>query len=377
VPGGAGPVRLEPIVTEAAVPSSPLPHSARVGRRAILRGLLAAGLSPVSSALAASRVRAASTPDIRFFRIATGASSGTYFPIGSEIASLLSNPPGGRDCAHGGSCGVPGVIAVAQASQGSVENVGLVAKGSVESALCQADVAAQAYAGSLNKDMPTHTLRALANLYSESLHIVVRADSQIRSLKDLKGKRMSLGEPESGTLVDARLVLAAAGINEKDLKPSFTTLASAADGMRDGTVDGFFQIAGYPVPSITELASAMPLRLVPVPEDAVAKLKKKFSFFAQDAIPSGTYPGLDEEVVTVGIGAEWITTSAVEEDLAYLLVKALWSNSARKALDTGHAIGKRILLAKAVDGLALPLHAGAEKFYREIGMSLDSVMLPG
>ena len=357
------------------MPSSRLsPSAAGVGRRAILRALLAAGLSPLVSGGA----RAADTPDIRFFRIGTGATSGTYFPLGGEIANLLSNPPGGRDCAHGGSCGVPGVIAVAQASQGSVENVESVAKGTVESALCQADVAALAYAGTgfFDKQAPFHSLRALASLYSESIHIVVRADSAIKSLKDLKGKRVSLGEPESGTLVDARLVLTAAGLAEKDLKPNFTKLALACDGLRDGSVDGFFQIAGYPVPAIRELASTVPLRILSVPEDAIGKLKKKFGFFTQDAIPAGTYPGIDDDVVTVGIGAEWITTTSLENDFAYLLVKALWNANSRRILDSGHPIGKRILLARAADGLAVPLHPGAEKFYREAGLALDTAM-PG
>jgi TRAP transporter TAXI family solute receptor len=356
---------------EAAVPSPSFSLSASgVGRRAILRGLAVAGLKPFAARFA----RAASIPDIRFFRIGTGATSGTYFPLGGEIANLLSNPPGGRDCAHGGPCGVPGVIALAQATQGSVENLESVFKGTIESALCQADVAALAYAGAgfFDKQGPMRSLRALASLYSENLHIVVRADSAIKSLKDLKGKRVSLGEPESGTLVDARLVLNAAGLAEKELKPNFAKLALACDGLRDGSLDGFFQIAGYPVPAIMELASSVPLRMLPVPEEAIGKLKKKFGFFTQDTIPAGTYPSIDDDVATVGIAAEWIATTSLEDDLAYLLVKALWNPHSRRVLDSGHPIGKRILLARAAEGLAVPLHPGAEKFYREAGLALEA-----
>ncbi len=140
------------------------------------------------------------------------------------------------------------MIAVAQASQGSVSNAEQVFKGQLESALCQADVAGWAYGGTnqFEKQGAMNTLRALATLYTESVHIIVRADSAIHLLKDLKGKRVALGEPESGTLVDAKLVLAAVGLSEKDIKGSNVKLAAAEDQLKDGTLDAIFQIAGYP-----------------------------------------------------------------------------------------------------------------------------------
>ena len=355
-------------------PSSPPipPSDSGIRRRAVLRGLLAATVAGVTM-LPAGRSLSA-TADTRYFRIGTGATSGTYFPIGTEIAGALSNPPGSRDCARGGSCGVPGVIAVAQASQGSVENVELVSKGQLESALCQADVASWAFSGTnlFEKQGAMTTLRALANLYSETLHIIVRTDSQIRTLKDLKGKRVALGEPESGTLVDAKLVLAAVGLSERDVKGSNIKLAAAEDGLRDGTMDAVFQIAGYPVSAIGELAATLQIRLLPIPPEVGDKLKKKYSFLTDCTIPAGTYEGIDTETQTLGIGAEWIASSTLETDFVYQMVKALWNDSTRHVLDSGHPIGKRIVRAHAIDGLALPLHPGAEKFYREIGMLVQS-----
>lgn len=352
-------------------PDSILRPAAAVGRRRLLK-LLTGGAAMVALGLG-RHVRAAST-DIRFFRIGTGAPSGTYFPLGGEMANALSNPPGSRECAKGGACGVPGVIAVAQASQGSVENVEAVETGQFESALCQADVASWAYAGtnSFTKTGPQPQLRALANLYSESLHIVVRADGPIRSLKDLKGKRISLGEPESGTLVDARLVLAAVGLGERDLKASYMKLAPAAAGLADGTMDGFFQIAGWPVAAIDDLAQNTPVRLLPIPADTADRLHKKWGYLATDRIPAGSYTGIDEDVETIGIGAEWITTDKIETDFAYRLVKALWHETSQKMIENGHPIGKRIKLAHAIDGLALPLHPGAEQFYREVGLLVQA-----
>lgn len=342
-----------------------------IGRRGLLGGLFAG--AALLSWRAAGQAFPGST-DIRFFRIGTGATSGTYFPIGSEMASALSNPPGSRDCARGGSCGVPGVIAVAQASQGSVENVTQVFMGEMESALCQADVASWAYTGMalFEKHGPMTTLRALANLYSETIHVMVRADSPFRTVKDLKGKHVVLGEPESGTLVDAKLVLAACGLAEKDIKGSNAKLAAAEEGLKDGSVDAVFQIAGYPVSAITELASALPVRLLPIPSDASDKLRRKYGFFTDATIPAGTYDGVDTDTPTLGIGAEWIATSALDTDFVYEMVKALWNDSTRRLFDGGHPTGKRIQRDHAIEGLALPLHPGAEKYYREVGLLVQS-----
>jgi TRAP transporter TAXI family solute receptor len=350
--------------------SNPRPEAA-IGRRRLLQ--LMAGTA-AALAVGIDRRAAAASTDIRFFRIGTGAPSGTYFPLGGEMANVLSNPPGSRDCAKGGACGVPGVIAVAQATQGSVENVEAVIKGQFESALCQADVASWAYSGTNGfvKEGAHPGLRALANLFAESVHIVVRADGPIRSVKDLKGKRVSLGEPESGTLADARVVLSGAGIGEKELKASYMKLSSAAAGLADGSVDGFFQVAGWPVPAITELAQNTPVRLLPIPADMGDRLRKKWNYLVQDRIPAGTYAGIDEDVETLGIGAEWITTDKIETDFAYQLVKALWHDSNQKMIEGGHPIGKRIKLAHAIDGLALPLHPGAEQFYREMGLLVQA-----
>jgi TRAP transporter TAXI family solute receptor len=345
---------------------------AGIGRRLMLRGLLAGTVAALASA--PGRAAADGDPDLHFFRIGTGATSGTYFPIGSEIASALSNPPGSRECSRGGSCGVPGVIAVAQASQGSVENVELVSQGQLESALCQADVASWAYAGTtlFEKRGAMTTLRALANLYSEAIHIIVRADSPIRGLKDLAGKRVALGEPESGTLVDARLVLAAVGLSEADVRGSNIKLAAAEDGLKAGELDAVFQIAGYPVSAIGELAASLPIRLLSIPADTIAKLMRTHGFFTECTIPAGIYEGMDSPTATLGIGAEWIAGSGLDTDFVYQMVKALWNDSTRHILDGGHPIGKRIARDHAVDGLALPLHPGAEKFYREIGLPVPS-----
>ena len=187
-------------------------------------------------------------PGLKFFRIGTGGTAGTYYPIGGLIANAISNPPGSRACNDGGSCGAPGVVATAVASNGSVANINGIQSGSLESGFTQSDVAYWAYTGTgVYEGKPkVADLRLIANLYPETIHLVARKGANIKSVADLKGKRVSLDEPGSGTLVDARIILAAYGLTEKDIKPEYLKPNQAGDKMRDGGLDAFFFVGGYP-----------------------------------------------------------------------------------------------------------------------------------
>jgi uncharacterized protein len=335
-----------------------------IARRGILGALLGLSL------LAVGRARAAD--DIRFFRIGTAATTGTYFQIGGMLANAISKPPGSRDCDRGGSCGVPGLVAVAQATQGSVENVQSVGGARLESALAQSDVALWAYAGTglFKGKPPIKSLRVIASLFPESVHVVVRADGPIRGIKDLKGKRTGLGEKESGTLVDARLILEAAGIAEKDVQGDYRSLSLAAAALARDELDAFFLFGGYPVPAIAELAATTPTRLVPLAGEIGDRLTHKYSFFTADTIPGGTYAGIDEATSTISTRALWIVSADVPDELVYGITQALWHDGNRRLLDQGHPMGQKIRLATALQGLVLPLHSGAERFYREAGLSI-------
>ncbi|HZB57109.1 MAG TPA: TAXI family TRAP transporter solute-binding subunit [Reyranella sp.] len=331
----------------------------KINRRSALLGGL-------GTALAGSQAFA---QDITFFRIGTGGTAGTYFPIGGLIANAISNPPGSRTCADGGSCGVPGVVATAVASNGSVANVNAINSGSMQSGFTQSDVAYWAYnASGIYEGRPkVDTLRAIANLYPESFHLVARKGSGIKSIKDLKGKRMSLDEPGSGTLVDARLILAAYGMTEKDVKAEYLKPQQSADKLKDGALDAFFSVSGWPQGAIAELAATTGIDLVPIDGPEAENLIKQFSFFAADEIPDGAYKGVTG-VKTVSVNAIWATSSKQADQLIYNITAALWNPSTRKLLDSGHAKGKAIKLETAIVGLGIPLHAGAEKFYKEKGL---------
>ncbi len=309
----------------------------------------------------------------RFFRIGTAGTTGTYFQIGGMLASAISSPPGSPNCQRGGNCGVPGLIAVAQATQGSVENVDLIGRRQLESALAQADIASWAYHGTgifKSKGAITN-LRAIAALFPESIHLVVLKDSPIKSLRDLKGKRVGLGEKESGTLADVRIVIEAAGLTEREVKPDYSRLSDAAAGLSARTLDAFFLVGGYPVPAVAELAAATPIRLVPIGEDGFDKLKKRYPFFTRTTIPADAYPGLDAETPTLGLSALWIAGADVPDQVIYEITKSLWNEPTRKFLAARHVVGRRIAPERALDGLDIPLHPGAERYYREIGQLGD------
>jgi TRAP transporter TAXI family solute receptor len=324
----------------------------------------------VAVALAAVAAGATLAQDIKFFRIGTGGTAGTYYPIGGLIANAISNPPGSRPCNEGGSCGVPGLVATAVASNGSVANINGITSGQMESGFTQSDVAFWAYTGTgVYEGKPkVADLRLIANLYPETIHVVARKGAGIRSVADLKGKRVSLDEPGSGTLVDARIILAAYGITEKDIKAEYLKPNQAGDKIKDGGLDAFFFVGGYPTGAISELASAgAGIELVPVTGPEVDKMLKQYGFFAHDTVPANTYKGVDA-VKTIAVGAQWVTSTKQPDALIYEVTKAMWNDNTRKQLDAGHAKGKAIQASLATAGAGIPFHPGAEKFYREKGM---------
>ena len=307
--------------------------------------------------------------EMRFFRIGTGGVAGTYYPIGGLIADIISSPPGARPCDKGGSCGVPGLVAIAQSSNGSVANVNAIGSGDLESGFVQSDIAYWAYTGTgiFEGKGKVDNLRAIASLYAESIQIVTRKDAGIRSVRDLKGKRVSLDEPGSGTLVDARIILEAFGLSDADIEPEYIKPSLAVSKIRDNQLDAYVIVAGYPTGSVVELASSVGCDLVPIEGPEVDALLQKYQFFAKDVIPAGVYEGVGE-TPTISVGAQWVVGAEVDEDLVYGITKALWGPAARQLLDHGHAKGKSITLATALDGIGIPLHPGAERFYREAGL---------
>lgn len=334
------------------------------------RGLLGAGIAAgFAGGIALPGTWTVQAQQMAFFRIGTGGTAGTYFPIGGLLANAISNPPGSRECDKGGSCGVPGLIATAVASNGSVANVNAIMGGSMESGFSQSDVAYWAFTGTgVFEGRPKAAdLRSIANLYPETIHLVARKGAGIKSVADLKGKRVSLDEPGSGTLVDARIVLAAYGLTEKDVRAEYLKPNQAGEKVKDNALDAFFFVGGSPAGAIVELASSSGIDLVPITGPQADKILKDYPFFAADVVPAGTYKDVGE-TKTISVNAQWVTSAKVADDTVYGVTKALWNANTRRLLDAGHAKGKAIRKETALQGLGVPLHPGAERFYREAGL---------
>lgn len=291
----------------------------------------------------------------KFFRIGTGGTGGTYYPIGGLIGNAISTDK---------------INVSAVATNGSVANVNGIVGGSMESGFSQADVNFWAYTGTgIYEGKPkVEELRAIANLYPESVHIVTKKGLGAKSVADLKGKRVSLDEPGSGTLVNAKAILAAYGLSEKDIKPEYLKQQQCAEKLKDGSLDAYFQTTGFPQGTLTELAATNGFELLALAGPEADKLQAQYTFFAKDEIPSGVYKDV-AGVKTLSVGAQWVTSAKIDAGLIYDITKALWSDKTRAALDAGHAKGKAIRKETALLGLGIPLHAGAEKFYKEAGLA--------
>lgn len=311
----------------------------------------------------------AQTNDPIQFRIGTGAIAGTYHPIGALLVNIISQPPGSRTCEDGGRCGVPNLLASTVSSHGSVANMRAIQEGRVHSGFSQADVASAmvnakgAFAGL----PPLEKVRAIASLYPETLHVVVRQGANIHSVRDLKGKRVSLDLLGSGTRFAANVILAEHGLGETDVIGIQATAGQAAHMMRGGELDAFFLIAGMPARAITTLTRDKVASVIPLGAVEATKIQTEHPFFSAATIPEGMYDHV-EGVQTLAVRALWLTSTDVSEDLIHAICKALWTDKARAALDEGHPQGKHIRLETALEGIAIPLHPGAERCYRELGV---------
>ncbi len=308
----------------------------------------------------------------QFFRIGTGGAGGTYFPIGGTIANGISAPPGARPCDKGGQCGVPGLIAIAQSTTASVFNNAAVQNGELEAGLAAADVTRSMYLGEGKFEGKPHPkLRIIANLYPEDLHLVMPKGAKINDLGDLKGKRVGIAQAGSGTQVAVLQMLDAWGVNRDNMEEAELNNSQSAERLADGQLDAYFYAAGWPVAAMVQLSSTKGMSLHSFSEDDLKKINGIIPAYIPSKIPAGVYEGVDTDTLTPAVSALLVVSSDQSEELVYGITKALWNDNTRKLLDNGHAKGKQITPDTALDGvlaLGVPLHPGAEKFYKEAGL---------
>ena len=299
---------------------------------------------------AAAIVGAAPARAETFVNILTGGTSGVYYPLGVALSSIYSEA-------------IPDARPSVQATKASVENLNLLQDGKGEIAFTLGDSLALAVAGDADAgfNAPLDKLRTIGAIYPNFVQIVASKESGIQTLEDLKGKRLSVGAPKSGTEVNARAILGAAGITYEDLgKVEYLPFAESVELMKNRQLDATLQSAGLGVASIRDLASSVPITVVEVPADVINKVG---SPYVAATIPAGTYEGQSEDVATAAVVNYLVTHSDVPDDLAYNMTKALFENL--DDMTAAHAAAKDIKLEEAAKNPPAPVHPGAERYYRE------------
>ena len=288
-----------------------------------------------------------------FMSIATGGTGGTYYPLGGALSNILN---------HAGV----NYTATAQATGASVENVELVTKGDAEIGFIQNDVAYYAANGTDTfEGNKKPSLRGLCCLYPEVVQIAASAESGIKTIDDLKGKKVAVGAPGSGVEVNVKQILEVHGITYDDLgKVDYLSFAEAADQIKSGQIDAAFITAAIPSSAYTELATTHDINLIPIAEDKAQELIEKYPFYVNLHITPTEYKGQDKELSLVAVQSMLVVDEKMSDEDAYNIVKLLFEN-----LDTmkeSHARGGDIALDKALDGMSIEVHPGAQKYFDEV-----------
>lgn len=286
----------------------------------------------------------------------TGSPGGIYNPLGKRIAEVVSKYSDKLEV-------------IAQDSGASVANGKAIKIGDAQIALMQSDVAYFAYNGKLISDFdgnPVENLRALASLYPEPIQIAARADAGIQTIWDLEGKVVAVGNPGSGLYATAYTILSTLGLWDKIVKQELG-FKDVSQQIKQGTVDVFFVVAGVPTPKIEQLAIQVKLNLVNVPDDAIQKLKEAGlgSLYLPYTIPAGSYEFQDQDIQTVTVMATLVAAAELPDDVVYEFLKTMFDNL--DEIKTVHERAKDINIQQAAT-TPIPLHPGAEKFYKDRGV---------
>lgn len=284
----------------------------------------------------------------KFLSILTGGTQGTYYPLGGTFADLITTETG--------------VKATAEVSQASAANMTALAAGEGEVAFVQTDIAYYATEGTLMfENKKIDSVSALGALYPETVQLVTLADSGIKTFDDLKGKKVSVGAPGSGTYANAEQLLEIHGLAMTDIQAQNLDFGESTDGIQSGQIDAAFITAGYPTGAVEALNATNGVYIVPVAADKAEALIAKYPYYAKDAIPAGTY-GLTEEIPAVSVGAMLAVKKDLPEDLVYAMTKAIYDNTDK----ISHAKGAFIKAETGLDGIGIEVHPGAQKYFDEV-----------
>jgi len=286
--------------------------------------------------------------------VATGGTSGVYFPLGGAIANIITDQ-------------VDGVTASAESTGASLENVNLLNAGDVDFALVQNDISHYAFNGieMFEDKEPMKNIKVVASLYPETIQVIARSSADISSIEDLKGKRVAVGAPGSGVEGNARQILAAHGLTYDDIEEDFLSFGEAADGIKDGHVDAAFLTAGTPTAAVTDLSTTHSINVVSIDPQKADELITQYPYYFKTVVPAGTYKNQEEDVDTIAVMAMLTVRADLSDELVYDTTKAFFENL--EALGAAHSRGLDVTLEGAKDGISLEIHPGAQRYYDEIG----------
>jgi TRAP transporter TAXI family solute receptor len=310
-----------------------------------------AAIAAIASASIA--VPAASTGAAEFINVLTGGTSGVYYPLGVALSKIYGDK-------------IEGVRTQVQATKASVENLNLLQQGRGEIAFSLGDSVKLAWEGNTDAGFkaPLDKLRGIAAIYPNYIQIMASKESGIKTVADLKGKSLSVGAPKSGTELNARAILGAAGMSYDDLgKTEYLPFAESVELMKNRQLDATLQSAGLGVSSFKDLATSLDVQMVAVPEEIATKLGAPY---IAATVPAGTYQGQDSDVQTVAVVNFLVTHSEVSDETAYQMTKQLFENI--PALTAAHKAAENIRIEDALKGMPIPLHPGAERYYKEKGL---------
>ncbi len=302
-------------------------------------------------ALAAGLAPAAQAQD--FINVLTGGTSGVYYPLGAGLANLYGEQ-------------IEGVRTQVQSTKASVENLNLIQDGRGEIAFALGDSVAAAWAGDEEAGFPAKLdqLRGIAAIYPNYIQVVASEESGITDFASLAGRSLSVGAPASGTELNARAIFGAMDMAYDDLgKVEYLPFAESVELIKNRQLDGTLQSAGLGVSSIRDLSTSLPITMVEIPAEVAERLGPPY---VAATIPAGTYDGQDEDVPTVAVANYLVTSAAVSDDMAYEMTRVMFENL--EALEAAHQSAAQISLEGALQGMPIPLHPGAERYYREQGI---------
>ncbi len=320
-----------------------------------LVAFLAAGCGGSKEQAGGQQDQQAAPAKVQRMSISTGATSGTYYPLGTAIANVLTNAGLGLNVA-------------AESTGGSIENARLIAQKQTEIGFVESLIADWAYNGKeMFKDQKVENIRGLMSLYPNTIQTVVKAKSGIKTYRDLKGKKVAVGIQGSSSPLAMQAVLESYGMSMSDIKPQYLAFGPSMELLKDDQVDAVMVDAGAPNSAIIDISTQHEIRILSIDPENINKIREKYPYFSQPVtIPKGTYKGVDEDVVTTGSLATLCVRADLPEDLVYNITKTIFEK--KDEIAKVHEKGKSINLDTATNGISIPLHPGAEKYYKEKGV---------